>query len=166
MKLFLRLEALTTRLALALAIAFLLTATALAVYQVLTRLIFGHPSTWSEVITRFAMIWSVFMGVAPAIREGGMIAVDIIQRALPPKFGLALHMVAALLTIVFFAILFWQGWAMAERVAGQKVAALDLSMSWAYAAVPVASAFIVLAGAASAMRAIQGGWLERPEPSK
>jgi TRAP-type C4-dicarboxylate transport system permease small subunit len=166
MKLFLRLETLATRLALALAIAFLLAATGLAVYQVSARFIFGHPSTWSEVIARFAMIWGVFMGVAPAIREGGMIAVDIVQRALPPKLGLALHLFASVLTIIFFSILFWQGWAMTERVARQKVAALDLSMSWAYAALPVASAFILLAAVGSAIRAVQGEWFEQPEASQ
>ncbi|MEX2519643.1 MAG: TRAP transporter small permease [Paracoccaceae bacterium] len=163
MNLFLRFETLTTRLALGLAIFFLLTATVLAVYQVSARFIFGHPSTWSEVITRSAMIWGVFMGVAPAIREGAMIAVDIIQRTLPPKLGLALHLVSALLTFIFFAILFWQGWAMTERVAGQNVAALDLSMSWAYAALPVGSFFIMLAVMGSAIRATQGEWRERSE---
>lgn len=163
MNLFLRFETLTTRLALLLAIVFLLTATALAVYQVSARFIFGHPSTWSEVISRSAMIWGVFMGVAPAVREGAMIAVDVIQRTLPPKLGLALHLLSALLTFTFFAILFWQSWAMTERVAGQKVAALDLSMSWAYAALPVASFFILLAVVASAIRAATGEWRERPE---
>jgi TRAP-type C4-dicarboxylate transport system permease small subunit len=158
MNLFLRFETLTTRLALGLAIAFLLIATALAVYQVSARFIFGHPSTWSEVITRSAMIWGVFMGVAPAVREGAMIAVDLLQRTLPPKLGCALHLLAALLTFTFFAILFWQGWAMTERVAGQKIAALDLSMSWAYAALPVGSLFILLSVAGSAIRAARGEW--------
>ncbi|MDT0682316.1 TRAP transporter small permease [Roseicyclus sp. F158] len=163
MALFLRLETLTTRIALGLAIIFLLIATGLAVYQVSARFVFGHPSTWSEVITRFAMIWGVFMGVAPGIRESGMIAVDVLQRSLPQKLGLGLHLSAAVLTIIFFCILFWQGWAMAERVANQKVAALDMSMSWAYAALPVSSVFIVLAAVGSAIRAAQGHWCPEAE---
>jgi TRAP-type C4-dicarboxylate transport system permease small subunit len=64
MTLFLRFEAIATGIALRLAIGFLLIATALALFQVTTRFVFGHPSAWSEVITRSAMIWSVFLGCA------------------------------------------------------------------------------------------------------
>ena len=41
-----------TRIALWAAIAFLLIAVALAIFQVTTRFAFGRHSTWSEVITR------------------------------------------------------------------------------------------------------------------
>jgi TRAP-type C4-dicarboxylate transport system permease small subunit len=166
MKLFLRIETVATHLALAFAIAFLLIAAGLAVYQVSTRFIFGHPSTWTEVITRFAMIWGVFMGVAPAIREGGMIAVDLVQRVLPRKLGVALYLFSTMLTIIFFTILFWQGWAMTGRVARQTVAGLDLSMSWAYAALPMASVFILIAAVGSAIRAIQYGGVEHWEENQ
>ncbi|MBV16386.1 TRAP transporter small permease [Thalassospira sp. NFXS8] len=166
MKLFLRVETAATQFALVCAIAFLLIAAGLAVYQVSTRFIFGHPSTWTEVITRFAMIWGVFMGVAPAIREGGMIAVDLVQRVLPRKFGVALYLVATALTIIFFAILFWQGWAMTGRVARQTVAGLDLSMSWAYAALPTASVFILMSALGSAIRAIQHGCVDHWEEAQ
>ncbi|MFN3825335.1 MAG: TRAP transporter small permease [Pseudorhodobacter sp.] len=163
MNLFLRFEALTTGLALRLSIMFLLIATALAVYQVSARFIFGSPSTWSEVITRSAMIWAVFLGVAPAVREGAMIVAEVVQRTLPAKIGLALHLFSALLTFIFFAILFWQGWSMTLRVARQTMAALDISIGWAYAALPVGSVFIMIAVIGSAIRAWRGEWAERAE---
>jgi TRAP-type C4-dicarboxylate transport system permease small subunit len=158
MRLFLRFEDITTGLALRLSITFLVIAAALSLYQVTTRFVFGNPSTWSEVITRTAMIWSVFTGVAVAFRHGAMIAVEIIQQALPPRLGLALFMVANGLSVLFFSILFWQGWAMAERVAKQKLAALDISIAWAYAALPVGSVFIVIAILGCMIRAAQGDW--------
>jgi TRAP-type C4-dicarboxylate transport system permease small subunit len=161
MGLFLRIEAITTRIALWAAIGFLLIAAALAMYQVTTRFAFGRPSTWSEVITRSAMIWSVFLGVAPAFREGTMIALEFIQTALPRKLGLALYMFSMVLTLVFFAILFWQGWAMAERVSGQTLAALQISIAWVYAALPIGSVFIVIAVVGCMIRAARGDW---PKP--
>jgi TRAP-type C4-dicarboxylate transport system permease small subunit len=159
---FLRLEAITTRIALWAAIGFLLIAAALAIYQVTTRFAFGRPSTWSEVITRSAMIWSVFLGVAPAFREGTMIALEFIQTALPRKLGLALYMLAMVLTLVFFAILFWQGWIMTERVSGQTLAALQISIAWVYAALPIGSVFIMIAVLGCMIRAARGDW-HRPE---
>lgn len=156
--LFLKLERQTTRLALWAAMAFLVIAASLAVYQVTTRFAFGRPSTWSEVITRSAMIWSVFMGVAPAFREGTMIALELVQNALPRKLGLVLYQFSMVLTLVFFAVLFWQGWAMTERVSGQTLAALQVSIAWVYVAIPVGSVFISIAVAGCMIRAGQGEW--------
>jgi len=160
--LFLSIETITTRIALWAAIAFLVIAAALAMYQVTTRFAFGQPSTWSEVITRSAMIWSVFLGVAPAFREGTMIALEFIQTALPRKLGLALYQLSMVLTLIFFAILFWQGWAMTERVTGQTLAALQISIAWVYAALPIGSVFIALAVMGCMIRAARGDW-PRPD---
>lgn len=158
MALILRIEAVTTRIALWAAAGFLVIAAALAVFQVVTRFAFGSPSTWSEVVTRSAMIWSVFLGVAPAFREGTMIALEFIQTALPRRLGLALYQISMALTLVFFVILFWQGWAMTERVSGQTLAALQISIAWAYAALPVGSVFILIAVTACMIRAARGDW--------
>lgn len=158
MRAFLRFEDFTTGLALRLSIGFLVLATALALYQVTTRFVFGNPSTWSEVITRSSMIWSVFLGVAVAYRHGAMISVEFVQQILPPRLGLGLFLVANALSVLFFAILFWQGWAMSERVANQNLAALDISIAWAYAALPVGSVFIIIAVLACMIRGAQGEW--------
>jgi TRAP-type C4-dicarboxylate transport system permease small subunit len=160
MRAFLRFEDFTTGLALRLSITFLVIATALALFQVTTRFVFGSPSTWSEVITRSAMIWSVFLGVAVAFRHGAMISVEIIQQVLPPRLGFPLFMLANTLSVIFFAILFWQGWAMCLRVANQKLAALDISIAWAYAALPVGSVFIIIAVLACMVRGAQGDWID------
>ncbi|GAA0298300.1 TRAP transporter small permease [Rhodovulum strictum] len=156
MTLFLRIEAVTTRIALWLAILFLLIAAALALYQVTARFVLGNPSTWSEVVTRSAMIWSVFLGVAPAFREGAMISVGIVQTALPRRLGRALYQLSMVLTLSFFSILLWQGWAMTGRVMRQKLAALEISIAWVYAALPVGSAFILIAVLGCMIRAWRG----------
>jgi TRAP-type C4-dicarboxylate transport system permease small subunit len=155
---FLKFEDLTTGLAMRFAIGFLVIATALALFQVVTRFAFGHPSIWSEVITRSAMIWSIFMGVAPAFRQGSMISVEVVQRLLPPKLGLALYLLANVLSIIFFAVLFWQGWSMTLLVVGQKLAALEISIAYVYAALPVGSVFAILAIVGCMVRGVQGDW--------
>lgn len=157
-RLFLRFEDFATGLALRAAIAFLVLAASLALYQVITRFVFDAPSTWSEVITRSSMIWSVFLGVAVAYRHGAMISVDVVQNALPRRLGLTLFAVANAASLVFFAILFWQGWAMALRVSSQKLAALEISIAYVYAALPIGSAFIMVAIIAATIRGLDGGW--------
>ena len=166
MKLFLKFEAVTTGIALRAAIVFLLIATGLALFQVITRFVFGEPSTWSEVITRSAMIWSVFLAVAPAFREGAMIAVEIVQKVLPPRLGFALYLASIALSFLFFSILFWQGWAMTERVLSQKLAALEISIAWVYAALPVGSVFILIALLGCMVRAIETGAVAHAEMTR
>ncbi len=157
-RIFLRLEDITTGIALRAAIAFLVIAAGLAFYQVVTRFVFDAPSTWSEVITRSAMVWSVFLGVAVAFRHGAMISVDIIMNNLPRRLGLAFYLGANLASLVFFAILAWQGWLMTGRVMGQNLAALQVSIAWVYAALPVGSAFIMIAIVAATIRGARGDW--------
>jgi TRAP-type C4-dicarboxylate transport system permease small subunit len=159
MRHFLRLEDFTTGIAQRLSIAFLIIAASLALYQVITRFAFGAPSTWSEVITRTAMIWSVFLGVAVAFKHGAMISVDVIQNALPPRLGIGIYLLASAGSLIFFSVLLWQGYLMTMRVIPQSLAALDISIAWAYAALPVGSGFILVAVAASMVRAVQGDWL-------
>ncbi|CTQ34753.1 TRAP transporter small permease [Jannaschia rubra] len=158
MRLFLKLEDLTTGLALRLSIAFLVIAAGLALFQVVTRFVFDAPSTWSEVITRSAMVWSVFLGVAVAFRHGAMISVDVIMNALPRRLGLGLFLAANTASLVFFSILLWQGWLMTGRVMNQKLAALEVSIAWVYAALPVGSVFILIAIVAAMIRGATEGW--------
>jgi TRAP-type C4-dicarboxylate transport system permease small subunit len=125
---------------------------------VVTRFVFDAPCTWSEVITRSSMIWSVFLGVAVAFRHGAMISVDVIMNALPRRLGLALYLVANAASLLFFAILAWQGNLMTLRVTGQKLAALEVSIAWVYAALPGGSLFIIVAILAAMIRGVAGGW--------
>lgn len=162
-RILLRIEDFTTGLALRGAVVFLVIAACLALFQVITRFVFDAPSTWSEVITRSAMIWSVFLGVAVAFRQGAMISVDVIMHALPRRLGLALFMAANAASLLFFAILFWQGALMTGRVMNQKLAALEISIAWVYVALPVGSIFIMIAILAAMIRGASGAWAVRAE---
>jgi TRAP-type C4-dicarboxylate transport system permease small subunit len=157
MSFLLKIDEILSETALRLAMAFLVIATVMALYQVTTRFVFGTPSTWSEVATRSAMIWSVFLGAAGAIRSGSMISMEMLQRVLPARLGLALYQLAMLFSLIFFVILFWQGWGMAGRVMRQKLAALEVSIAWVYAALPVGAVFACIAILAAMLRAARDG---------
>jgi len=103
------------------------------------------------------------MAVGPAFREGSMIAVEIVQKMLPPRLGYTLYLSSMGLSLLFFGILFWQGLAMTERVMGQKLAALEISIAWVYAALPVGSFFIIAAILGCVFRTVQRGRVEFSE---
>ena len=54
------------RVIMALAVAALAVAALVGFYQVITRFVFQQPSSWSEVLTRALIVWSVFLGLSAA----------------------------------------------------------------------------------------------------
>ncbi|WP_099867582.1 TRAP transporter small permease [Pararhizobium haloflavum] len=137
---FLAVERRLTRTALELAIIAMALVVALTFYQVVTRFVLGHPSAWSEVAARSAMIWMVFLGLAAAFRMGSMIAVDLLVDLSPPAMRRIVHMIVGVASLVFLAILIWYGTAMALRVRSQNLAGMSITIAWVYAALPAGSA--------------------------
>ncbi|MFN0183820.1 MAG: TRAP transporter small permease [Aquabacterium sp.] len=137
------------RVAMALACAAMALAAVVALYQVGTRFILQQPSVWSEVLTRFLIIWSVFLGLSATIRGGALLSVDLLYRtvARTPHLRL-LQALISLSTLGFLVIMLWQGIVIGQRVRFQNLAGLEISISWAYAAIPVGAAFALLAVAA------------------
>src|SRR3990172_5019606 len=82
---FLRLEHWTSRIALVTACAMLLVAAGLGMFQVIARFVLEMPAEWTEVLTRFSLIWMVFLGIPMAFRQGAMVSVDVLYRWSPPR---------------------------------------------------------------------------------
>ncbi len=141
----LTLESWTTRIAMALACLMLVIASALGVFQIVTRFVLEQPAEWSEVLIRFSLIWMVFLGIPMAFRQGAMVSVDALYRAVPTGAKRVLDLVVALAALALMLIVLWWGWDYAVRGSVQTMAGLEsLSMFWAYLAMPVGAAFSLL----------------------
>lgn len=133
------------RLAHNLAAALLALATALVFFQVVTRFLLGDAAVWSEVTARGVIIWSTFLVAGAGFRLGAMIPIDFLREKLPARGQMLVLRLVTLLTLVFLGVLVWQGLAMTERVASQRIAMLGFSMSYFYAALP-AGALMAIPG--------------------
>ncbi|TFH85017.1 TRAP transporter small permease [Billgrantia azerbaijanica] len=145
LQLFLSVERQTTRLALLGAVLMLIVSVALGFYQVMTRFVFDAPSTWSEVISRSAMIWCVFLGAAAGFRGGFMMSVEVIYKLVPGRRLIWLELLIALCCAVVLVVLIYFGTAMMLRVRSQMLSGLEVSIAWAYAAMPVGAGFALMA---------------------
>ncbi len=148
---FLLLERVTTQAALAAACAALLLAFMAGAWQVFTRFVLAQPSPWSEALVRQALIWMVLLGLAGAIRQGAMVAIEIARAAARGWLKRAVELVILAAILALFGVLFWFGWAMAERVRFQSIAGLEISIAWGYAAIPVGAVFAIIAAIAAAL---------------
>lgn len=144
----LALERRVTAFASALAQLLLACAACLGLYQVITRFLLEAPSDWTEVTTRTLLVWMAYLACAVAFREGALVAVDVFRNACRGRARRLLDAATTLVTLGFLALVAWQGFAVAWRVRFQSLAGLDISISWAYLAVPVGACFGMLAVAA------------------
>jgi len=124
-------------------------ASALGMYQVLIRFIFGTPSTWSEIAIRLVIVWMVMLGVVVAFREGAQVSVDLMYR-LSGRFRRPLHLLLTLIAVLFLSVLIWYGIDIAWRTRFQEIGGMEfLPMSVGYAALPVGSVFAIIAAIAN-----------------
>ena len=142
---FLRLERFTSGLAMAGACAMLAIASALGMFQIVTRFILEQPAEWSEILIRLSLIWMVFLGIPAAFRAGAMVSVDVLYRWSPPRMRRVLDWAVAIASLLLVLVILWWGWDYAVRGRVQSMAGLEsISMFWGYLALPVGALFCIL----------------------
>ena len=136
--LFLRIEHVTTTASLYVACAMLAIASALGVFQIITRFVLEKPAEWTEVLIRFSLIWMVFMGIPMAFRQGAMVSVDVLHRISGAGMQRVLEAVVMVASLVLIAVIVIGGWDYSLRGRVQSVIGLEeVSMFWAYIAMPI-----------------------------
>jgi TRAP-type C4-dicarboxylate transport system permease small subunit len=78
------------------------------------------------------------------LRRGGHLTVTALLDVLPVPARHAMLAVRDALMVGACGLLAWQGWLFAELNGAQDSAALEIAMTWPYAAIPAGSALILL----------------------
>lgn len=104
--------------------------------QVLSRFVFNAPIDYTEELSRFGLIWLVFIGTAHATYLNEHFIVSVLVDAINFPGKKVYLFLVELLVIVFFVGLIYFGWKIAWKNPRIEPA-LNLSMGWAYLAMPV-----------------------------
>ena len=139
------LDRLTTGLALHLGCLLLAVICGLGLWQVVSRFVLSQPSSWTEEIMRRLLIWCVMLGVVVAFRRGALVSVDLMLRTARGAWLTTVRWVITTTALAYLAVLVWFGIGLVTRVRFQTFASMELSMGWAYAALPVGAALAMLA---------------------
>jgi len=94
---------------------------------------------------RRLLIWCVMLGVVVALRQGVLVCVDLSLRLTKGHWHTAIRLFVTVATASFLATIVWFGVSLTYRVRFQTFASLDISIAWAYAAVPVGAALAIVA---------------------
>lgn len=137
-------ERVTTQVSLIVACCMMAISVSLGLFQVIMRFVLEIPAEWTEVLIRFSLIWMVFMGVPYAFRVGAMVSVDVLYRWAGPRGRRVFDVVTTIASLTLVAVIIWWGWDYANRGKMQTVIGLeDVSMFWAYLALPVGGLFCI-----------------------
>jgi TRAP-type C4-dicarboxylate transport system permease small subunit len=103
-------------------------------FGVLVRFVFTYAGyrlsvPWTEEVSRYLMIWTIFLGGAVAARRGKLIGVQFLVHALPSTLGRSLKYAALIVSMVFYALLCVVGWQWVKFSASTTSPVLELPMS-------------------------------------
>ena len=123
-------------------------------WQVISRYIFSAPSSWTEEVARFLLIWIGVLGAAYAFRTGVHLGLDVLPKKLSGASAQALKLFTLATVIVFaVAVLVIGGGGLVALTwdLRQYSAVLGLPIALVYSVIPVAGALICIYAIAAAL---------------
>ncbi len=134
-------------------------------YQFFTRYALNDSAAWTEEVSRYLLIATVFIGIAAATRRTRHIHVDFMYRLLPAPVGRVLSTVIDVLRIAFFGIAVVLTIQMMTRMTYMKMTIIELPMNIVFAFCAIGFAAATFRSAQVAIENWKRGWsvLEKPE---
>lgn len=115
----------------------------LIIMQIIYRIV-GYPLHWSEELARYLMVYLVFLGSSLALRHHRLVAIELLPELVSEVNRKVIRITVMAICIVFFILLLVQGIDILGRVSVQSSAAMGLSMSVPYAAIPIGAVLLIM----------------------
>ncbi len=128
-------------------------------WQVLSRYLLAEPSSWTEELARFLLVWIGVLGASYAYRMKMHLGIDLLPQHLTGMKYAVLELVINLAVIVFaVAVMIIGGGNLVSMTAELKQVspALGIPMAWVYAVVPLSGMLIVLYALENTLESWQG----------
>lgn len=115
-------------------------------WQVFSRYITGNPSSFTDELARYLMIWVGLLGAAYAAGRGLHVAIDVLPMRASPKTQLLLSRIVSVLIMLFaFFALVTGGLRLVyiSHILGQTSAALKLPLAVLYMVLPISGVLVI-----------------------
>lgn len=116
-------------------------------WQVTSRFLFNDPSSYTEEIARFLLIWIGLLGGCYAYRNHAHLGLDLLTEAMTPSLQRLAQWIVNTIVILFATLVLGYGggqlvWLTLELQ--QTSAAMGIPMGYVYSVLPISGALIVL----------------------
>ena len=115
-------------------------------WQVFSRYVMGDPSSFTDELSRYMMIWLGLAGAAYVSGKNGHLAIDILPEKLQGNKLLALQLFIHSMVVFFgLVIMIWGGGNLVyiTQTLQQKSATLQIPLSWIYGIIPISGVLVV-----------------------
>jgi len=126
--------------------------------QVFTRYVLQVAMSWTEEVSRYLFIWTVYVGISYGVKKNRHICIDVVYNLLPEKYASYFAYIGDILFLGFALFIMTQGYDVFLRIvaSGQTSPACEIPMWIVYGALPFGMAL-------SAFRIVQGMWQRTKE---
>lgn len=111
--------------------------TLVVLLQVFCRYVLNAPLSWPEEASRYLMVWMTFLVAPFAYRHGLLVRLESWVARLPKRGRRVLELVTNVLIACTLLVLLRETLWMVERGSGIRSSALNVSMGWVFAVMPV-----------------------------
>ena len=122
-------------------------------WQVMSRYVFAAPSSWTEEVARFLMIWVGVLGAAYAFRAGVHLGLDIVPKKLAGRSAQILKLFTMMVVALFsLTVLIIGGGRLVALTweLRQHSAVLGLPIAFVYSVIPLAGVLVCVYAIAAA----------------
>ncbi|MEA1785200.1 TRAP transporter small permease [Arenibacter sp. GZD96] len=115
-------------------------------WQVFTRFVLGSPSSFTDELARYLMIWIGILGAAYVAGKNQHVAINLLPSKLSPKAQRKLYHFVAILVILFALLAFVVGGCRLVYISyllGQQSPALQIPLAFVYLVIPVSGVLIM-----------------------
>ncbi len=118
---------------------------AILFYSVVMRYALNRPVTWTEDASTILMVWMVLLGAPIGLRSGAHVSIEFLVEKVSGGARTALRLIALAVTAYVALMMVRHGWLLAVRGMRRIVSTMEwLPFGYAYAALPVGYALMVL----------------------
>ncbi|MFB3816848.1 MAG: TRAP transporter small permease [Candidatus Methylomirabilales bacterium] len=128
----------------AVTIVLLAAMTVLVAVEVVLRYGFGKSLYVTEELSRYLMVWVVFLASGLAIRDNAHISIEILANRFRGRARAWYDLAALLFFLAFLAFLVLEGVVALTFQMEQIIPSLNVAMFWFYLAIPVGGALMIL----------------------
>ncbi len=122
-------------------------------WQVVSRYVLASPSSWTEELTRYLLIWLGLLGACLTFRRGQHLAMEVVVERLGAGPRRAAAAVSLLAVAAFSIAVLLVGGVNLVRLTlqlEQRSAALGVPLGWVYLALPLSGALLLFYTAVAA----------------
>jgi TRAP-type C4-dicarboxylate transport system permease small subunit len=113
-------------------------------WQVVSRYVLNDPSSFTDELSRYTMIWLGLLGASYLFGKNGHLAITLLADSIPPQSKRILQFLINVLILSFVGLAMLKGgMALVGRTMTQTSPALQIPMAYVYMILPISAVLII-----------------------